>query len=496
MGERGRERGTAGVTVLEVLVAFAVIGLILAIAIGTLTTGASSSTRGIERLDEMARLNRLAEYFKRSLRFARQVRLEDPEPGLRMITVEYVQSIAADGKTQILDAAAFLIKTLPGDHGIQVMVDMSGRETEYRFDQLEVSLATSGNLVTLLLRTPPHDPLVLSVASPYLVTGNAGGVDALLHLASLAAGPSPAPDGGEAPPGGPDWDVEDSASPWDEGVGSPPDGMPGGAAPGSFGPPPTDRVGDVDQSNGPGTAGLSGPSAMSRQPARPRSRRLSSPDGGVSKPPGQGPPPLEPLSRPTGRSLERSPPRIQRDSTASTSRARRSPDAPGVRTAGAPPASPEKFVRRGPARGFPGEESARNDASPTQERDAPPSRPTIRVGRPPARPLQGYWRVSSSPPETSSDEQPPEEEGTRERVIHSPDGGPSRPPSVLGDAPRRVPRSPQEALAQEIRDKLRRAREEQLAREERARELRAQREAESLDPVSQDAASINNPFAP
>ncbi|MBI4868954.1 MAG: hypothetical protein HY816_18595 [Candidatus Wallbacteria bacterium] len=325
-------RSSRAFTLVEVLVAGGVMLLVLVIAGGALWTGGKSSTRGIEKLDEISRLARLGEYLKKSLRFATQVHQDQPEPGTLELKVRFVEEVTPATGSRTEKDARFLVTPTP-DGKKKVAIDIAGRTQSMEFDVLDVRVGVAGNLITVVLDGGKGRVLEVSVASPFMValSGIAGN-----PLESLGA----SPEGGSPPAATPGPSAGPAAPP---ASGPPAFGLPQGEVASTTGTGPAPSFGALGTPTPPVSGPATGATVASLPPG-PGRKPTRSPAGesgikGLEE--GQGPRPADQLPPPlNARSLPDAPSRPERGP--------REPDVVTVDDTGTVLSAPPTGPTRGP----------------------------------------------------------------------------------------------------------------------------------------------------
>ncbi len=366
-------------TLIEVLVASAVMLVLFVLAGGALWTGGRSSTRGIEKLDEISKISRLGEYLKKCLRFAVQVEHLQPGPELEEYQIRFVEEISPIDGTRVEKDASFKFSGPPrGAKHVEIV--FAGRPQPMDFDQLDLRMSITGNLISVQLDGGKNRVLEVAVTSPYMVALSGFTGNPLEGLGASAGAPDALASGGSAgglPPG------------------TPLAGLPGSPSPAPGFTPPIASPGPLASAEGPGPSGATGGlGALGTQLGTGAVATRDKPDQGV--PPGENPAEGETFTTEGGtgtpRSPARMPPRLESRSDSATITPSAGPPL-GSKPAEAVGGDAEQAEEEEPA------VIASDDQGITIAR-TPPGPPTQRLDQPvkPVKPVKPLRPTMTAPP--------------------------------------------------------------------------------------------------
>ena len=366
-------------TLIEVLVASAVMLVLFVLAGGALWTGGRSSTRGIEKLDEISKISRLGEYLKKCLRFAVQVEHLQPGPELEEYQVRFVEEISPIDGTRVEKDASFKFSGPPrGAKHVEIV--FAGRPQPMDFDQLDLRMSITGNLIAVQLDGGKNRVLEVAVTSPYMVALSGFTGNPLEGLGASAGAPDALASGGSA-----------SGLP----AGTPLAGLPGSASPAQGFVPPLASSSQPPGVEGPATRDTTGGlGALGSQLGTGTVASRDKPDR--IAPPDESPAEGETFSADGGtgtpRSLARMPPRLESRSEPATITPSADPPL-GFRPAEATGSADQQAEEEEPA------VIASDDQGITIAR-TPPGPPTHRLDQPvkPVKPVKPLRPTMTAPP--------------------------------------------------------------------------------------------------
>ncbi|MBI4861961.1 MAG: prepilin-type N-terminal cleavage/methylation domain-containing protein [Candidatus Riflebacteria bacterium] len=154
-------------TIVEVVVVFAILGLVLGALYQALYVGQVSSKKGISRLDEISKVNRLFEQVKRVLRTVRPIREECPSPTQLLYTLTYTEEVDAPTRNHRITQAKVSGRRVPGQGVEMEFVRGDDRPLTYGFTDATLKIYGSRKLVMIQLALASGERPSVTVASPY-----------------------------------------------------------------------------------------------------------------------------------------------------------------------------------------------------------------------------------------------------------------------------------------------------------------------------------------